>query len=177
MHGFLFSEYDFSSQRARSSKEVTEADAFLCDLDSGLCALCVKIPWWPGDEFSAVGLPLAGRPRFSDGPDTRSGPTIFVVSGSAVGRVIPNAPSAMPPERRIGDNPPYLFFGRPGHKVRPYISPQRPSTSSISRLYRMPSGQGMKCRSIRESSQFAGVPVVLSPFSCTSGSLTCGNSS
>jgi hypothetical protein len=38
------SEHDFSSQRARSSKEVTEADAFLCDLDPSLCALCVSTP-------------------------------------------------------------------------------------------------------------------------------------
>jgi hypothetical protein len=36
--------HDFSSQRARSSKEVTEADAFLCDLDPNLCALCVSTP-------------------------------------------------------------------------------------------------------------------------------------
>ena len=40
----LLSEHDFSSQRARSSKEVTEADAFLCDLDPNLCALCVSTP-------------------------------------------------------------------------------------------------------------------------------------
>ena len=36
------SQPHFSSQRARSSKEVTEADPFLCDLDPSLCALCVK---------------------------------------------------------------------------------------------------------------------------------------
>jgi hypothetical protein len=35
----LFFEHAFSSQRARSSKEVTEADAFLCDLDPSLWAL------------------------------------------------------------------------------------------------------------------------------------------
>jgi hypothetical protein len=40
----FFSEHDFSSQRARSSKEVTEADVFLCDLDPSLCALCVSTP-------------------------------------------------------------------------------------------------------------------------------------
>jgi hypothetical protein len=40
----LFSKHDFSSQRARSSKEATEADAFLCDLDPSLCALCVSTP-------------------------------------------------------------------------------------------------------------------------------------
>ena len=40
----LFSEHGISSQRARSSKEVTEADAFLCDLDPSLCALCVSTP-------------------------------------------------------------------------------------------------------------------------------------
>jgi hypothetical protein len=32
-----------SSPRAQCSKEVTEADAFLCDLDSSLCALCVQL--------------------------------------------------------------------------------------------------------------------------------------
>ena len=32
----LFSKHDFSSQSARSSKEATESDAFLCDLDPGL---------------------------------------------------------------------------------------------------------------------------------------------
>ena len=40
----LFSEHDFSSQGARSSKEVTEADAFLCELYLSLCALCFSIP-------------------------------------------------------------------------------------------------------------------------------------
>ena len=40
----LFSEHDFSSQRAQGSKEATEADAFLCDLDPNLCALCVTTP-------------------------------------------------------------------------------------------------------------------------------------
>jgi hypothetical protein len=40
----LVSEHDFSSQRAQSSKEITETDAFLCDLDPSLCALCVSTP-------------------------------------------------------------------------------------------------------------------------------------
>jgi len=38
----MFSEHDFLSQRARSSKEVTEADASLCALNPNLCALCVS---------------------------------------------------------------------------------------------------------------------------------------
>ena len=40
----ILSSEDFSSQRSRSSKEATEADAFLCDLDPRLCALCVSTP-------------------------------------------------------------------------------------------------------------------------------------
>jgi hypothetical protein len=42
-NGF-YTEGTEASRRAQSSKEATEADAFLCDLDPNLCALYASTP-------------------------------------------------------------------------------------------------------------------------------------